>query len=175
LISGNKNIKLKIQKWNKSKEGFILSNTPPAPEKPLAIGHIRRFYRFGIVGGIGVLVNLGFYAFLYDLIGIYDLIAGAIAIELSIVNNFVLNERWTFRDRAHGGLRTYLKRLLAFHLSSGLVAMLAQLLTLYVLTRFLGVWDKIAYLIGISFGALANYFICNLWIFKKKADALPED
>lgn len=113
---------------------------------------------------------MGFYALLYDLVGLYDLIAGAIAIELSILNNFILNERWTFRDRADGGWRTWLKRCLAFHLSSGLVAMFAQLLTLYVLTRYLGIWDKLAYLIGITLGALANYFICNRWIFRKKLE-----
>jgi dolichol-phosphate mannosyltransferase len=111
---------------------------------------------------------MGFYALLYDVVGIYDLIAGAIAIELSILNNFILNERWTFRDRGHGGFSLWLKRCLAFHLSSGLVAMLAQLLTLFVLTRFAGFWDKLAYFIGIALGSLANYFICHRWIFKEK-------
>lgn len=118
-----------------------------------------------------MLVNLGFYAILYDLVGLYDLAAGAIAIELSIINNFVLNERWTFRDRARGDWKTYLKRMVAFHLSSGLVAMFTQLVTLYVLTRFLGIWDKIAYMIGIGVGALMNYFICNRLIFRYKPEA----
>jgi dolichol-phosphate mannosyltransferase len=133
-----------------------------------ANGHIGRFLRFGIVGAVGVVINMGFYTLLYDLVHIYDLIAGAIAIELSILNNFILNDRWTFRDRATKGWKTWFKRCLAFHLSSGLVAMLAQLLTLYVLTRFLGMWDKLAYLIGIGIGALANYIICNHLIFRQK-------
>ncbi|TKJ39714.1 hypothetical protein CEE37_10570 [candidate division LCP-89 bacterium B3_LCP] len=135
-------------------------------EQSFLSGHANRFFRFGIVGLIGVLVNLGFYTLLHDVVGIYDIIAGAIAIELSILNNFILNDRWTFRDRSTGGRKQWFKRFLAFHLSSGLVAMLAQLLMLFVLTRFMGFWDKLAYAIGIGFGALANYLICNLWIFK---------
>lgn len=146
----------------------ISTGTEHAKQTPLAGGHIGRFFKFGIVGGIGVLVNIGFYTLLYDLVGIYDLLAGAIAIELSILNNFILNERWTFRDRASRDWKIWVKRCLAFHLSSGLVAMLAQLLTLYILTRFLGIWDKLAYLIGIGLGALANYVICNRLIFKHR-------
>lgn len=111
---------------------------------------------------------MGVYTFLFDVIHIYDLIAGAVAIELSILNNFILNDIWTFRDRVRGGWSSWLKRCIGFHLSSGIVAMFAQLLTLFVLTRFIGLWDKLAYLIGIALGALANYFICNRWIFKAR-------
>ncbi len=134
------------------------------------VSKMPRLFRFGIVGGFGVIVNMGVYAILHDIVGIYDMMAGAIAIELSILNNFVFNDRWTFRDRAHGGLRLWFKKCFAFHLSSGIVAMFAQLLTLFVLTRYGGLhdWDKLAYFIGIALGALANYFICNKWIFKKK-------
>jgi dolichol-phosphate mannosyltransferase len=146
-------------------------NKPSSTSSTLA-HHANRFFRFGIVGALGVLVNMGFYALLHDVAGIYDMIAGAIAIELSILNNFILNERWTFRDRAAHGIGIWLKRCAAFHLSSGLVAMFAQLLTLYVFTRFLGMWDKLAYFIGIAIGALANYFICNRWIFKSKQNLL---
>ncbi|MBU0518008.1 GtrA family protein [bacterium] len=133
--------------------------------------HSKRFFRFGIVGGIGVVVNMGFYALLYDVVGLYDMLAGAIAIELSIINNFVLNERWTFRDRAVKSWKVWFQRCFAFHLSSGLVAMLAQLLTLYILTRSFHLWDKLAYLIGIILGALANYFICSKLIFR---DSKPD-
>ena len=148
----------------------VPSATEPITKKSGILEDVRRFFRFGIVGGLGILVNMGFYALLHDLVGIYDPIAGAIAIELSILNNFTLNERWTFRDRSWGGWKVWIKRCVAFHLSSGLVAMFTQLVTLYVLTRFMGIWDKLAYLIGIALGAVANYFICSRWIFKSKKE-----
>lgn len=56
--------------------------------------------------------------------------------------------------------------------------MVAQLWTLYILRKALNIdaqgnprWkDKMAYLIGIGLGALANYFICNLLIFRHKKE-----
>lgn len=59
------------------------------PQKTLR--PVGRFVRFGIVGGIGVLVNIGFYAIFHDWLGVYYLLAGAIAIKLATLNNFVLD------------------------------------------------------------------------------------
>ena len=59
---------------------------------------LTHFIKFGAVGGSGVIVNLGALALLRSL-GLGDNLASAIAIEISILSNFVLNERWTFRDR----------------------------------------------------------------------------
>lgn len=128
--------------------------------------HLQRFFRFGIVGGIGVIVNFGLYTLLHDVVGIYDMIAVVIAVELSILNNFILNERWTFRDRAGRNFKVWLQRCLGFHLSSGLVALVVQPTTLFILTRYFDMWDKAALAIGILLGALANYFICTKLIFR---------
>ena len=54
--------------------------------------------KFGVVGGLGVVVNLSVLA-LMRWFGFSDTLASAIAIEVSIISNFVLNERWTFRAR----------------------------------------------------------------------------
>lgn len=115
-------------------------------------------------------VNFGFYVFFCEVLGIYYIVANVLAIELSVLNNFILNERWTFRDRDRGGWKTYFKRMLAFHLSSGLIAWLTQTPTLFILTHYFRIWDKLAVMIGIGLGALANYFICNLLIFKHKTE-----
>ncbi len=130
------------------------------------MGDYRRFLRFGVVGFSGIVVNFGFYVILHDWAGIYDLLSLALAIELSILNNFIWNELWTFRDRRRGGISIYLARMAGFHISSGLVAMSVQLLNQYIETRLFAVWDKLALLIGIGLGAVANYFICNRWIFR---------
>lgn len=134
------------------------------------MGEYKRFIRFGVVGLSGVAVNFGCYVLLHDWVGIYDLLALALAIELSILNNFIWNELWTFRDRRRGGIAVYLTRMAGFHISSGLVAMSVQLLNQYIETRFFGVWDKISLLIGIGLGAVANYFISNRWIFRARPE-----
>ena len=74
-----------------------------------------RFLKFCAVGASGVLVNLLSLAVLADGLALQVNLASALAIELSINSNFVINEAWTFRDR-HRGRR--LKRWLKFHLVS---------------------------------------------------------
>ncbi len=56
------------------------------------------FLKFAAVGMIGVLVNLGLFMLLVNL-GLNKFIASPLAIELAIINNFFLNNFWTFSDR----------------------------------------------------------------------------
>ena len=56
------------------------------------------FLKFGAVGGSGVIVNLAFLAG-FRWIGFHDSLSSALAIEVSIISNFILNERWTFKER----------------------------------------------------------------------------
>jgi putative flippase GtrA len=51
-----------------------------------------------LVGGSGVLVNSCALFLLYQLLGIPPVIASALSVELAIANNYVLNDRWTFRQ-----------------------------------------------------------------------------
>jgi dolichol-phosphate mannosyltransferase len=75
-----------------------------------------RFLKFCAVGASGVLVNLGCLGLFARAIGVQANLAAAMAIEISIITNFLINEAWTFRDRrAEGAFR---RRLLRFHLVS---------------------------------------------------------
>lgn len=56
------------------------------------------FIKFALVGGSGVIVNLGTLAVLRQF-SFSDSLASALAIEVSIASNFLLNEKWTFRDQ----------------------------------------------------------------------------
>ena len=58
-----------------------------------------RFIRFAAVGLSGVPVNLGMLWVFADELGWPVWIASPIAIEISILWNFLLNDGWTFRDK----------------------------------------------------------------------------
>ena len=58
-----------------------------------------RFIKFSIVGSIGVGVNLGLLYILVEWFGLYYMLAAAISIGASVVSNFILNDKWTWRDR----------------------------------------------------------------------------
>ena len=57
-----------------------------------------RFVKFCIVGASGVVVNLGFLRFFKGL-EVQVNLASAMAIEISIISNFLINYSWTFRGR----------------------------------------------------------------------------
>lgn len=83
---------------------------------------LKRFLKFAVVGGSGVFVNLGIYFLLTRPTGLVESLWGrnlayAISVELSILSNFLLNDRWTFRDRCDGV--SFRHRFLRFHVVSG--------------------------------------------------------
>jgi dolichol-phosphate mannosyltransferase len=59
-----------------------------------------RFFKFGVVGATGVVVDMGVLAILVYLAVMPLILAKTLATELAIMNNFILNDRWTFRDAA---------------------------------------------------------------------------
>ena len=58
------------------------------------------FWRFCVVGASGVLVNLSALALLQCL-HIGSAMSSACAIEISILSNFLINDRWTFHQAQH--------------------------------------------------------------------------
>ena len=62
----------------------------------------QRFRRFLTVGAVGLMVNQASLAFLHDIIGIAVVMASPVAIVLSMIVTFMLNERWTWHDRGTG-------------------------------------------------------------------------
>ena len=76
-----------------------------------------RFAKFCAVGASGVLVNMGSLALLAGAIGAQANLAAALAIEISINTNFLMNELWTFRDRRDRDVGVA-RRWLRFHLVS---------------------------------------------------------
>jgi dolichol-phosphate mannosyltransferase len=75
-----------------------------------------QFAKFAIVGSSGVLVNLGVMAAIISLTPYRDWHASTVATLVATVNNYVFNNFWTFRDRAHSGgkfVRRYVSYLIA--------------------------------------------------------------
>lgn len=118
----------------------------------LGLGRYRSFLKFCVVGGIGVGVNEGALIALQDA-GMYYLYAGALAIELSILSNFVLNDLWTFRDRRSGSAAV---RLVKFNVLM-LAGLVLNLVVLDVGTSYLGLSPAVANLIGIGAAFLLRY------------------
>jgi len=127
-------------------------------QKMLTLNYWLRFIKFNIVGFTGIFVNQGILMILTSL-GLYYLYAGIIAIEVSIISNFLLNDLWTFRDRRSGHI---LKRLVKFNILM-LVGLVINLLILYALTELASLHYTISNLFGIGIASIARYLMSIKW------------
>lgn len=128
----------------------------------------KTFIKFLIVGACGVAVNLGAFSLLLGG-GVNKYLASPIAIELSIIGNFVLNNYWTFRwrrtrDPVHAkGLKFNVVSLIALTVSYGTFILLSK--------SFPAFAPQVAQLIGIVPATLVNYFLNSYWTFRHADDA----
>ncbi|MEM0384652.1 MAG: GtrA family protein [Candidatus Caldarchaeum sp.] len=115
--------------------------------------HIPYLWRFSVVGLSGAAVNHAVFTLLLSQ-GFSPVVSSAAAVELSVLNNFVLNDVWTFRGAGRRGLAY---RLGMFHVSRALGAA-ANVLTVAAMTGLLGANPNISNLVGIALAMLLNYF-----------------
>lgn len=123
----------------------------------------KTFIKFAIVGASGVVVNLGFFT-MFLAMGMNKYIASPIAIELSIVSNFLWNNYWTFRWRKTAdrtrirGLKFNLVSIVALGVSYGTFVGLSF--------AFPTAPPQLHQLIGILPATLINYFLNSYWTFR---------
>lgn len=121
------------------------------------------FIKFCLIGGFGVLVNLGIFTALLAA-GVNKFVASPIAIQTSIITNFLGNNYWTFRWRNLTG--TIHARGLRFNAVS-FFSLAISYLTFIVLSRtFPTVAPQVHQLIGIIPATLVNYFLNSYWTFR---------
>jgi putative flippase GtrA len=86
--------------------------------------------RFGMVGGIGFLVNVGVYALCVHGVAMNYRVAFVVAWLVAVTNNFLLNRHWTFAARdGHMGfqaMRFVLVSAIAAAVSFGLLTLLVE-------------------------------------------------
>lgn len=136
-----------------------------------------RVLRFAAVGFSGVFVNLGFLWAFADVMKLDDVLASALAIELSIVWNFALNNAWTFRDKNEGAAVGLGARLFRYNLVSlvGLAIQLATFVTLkaafmnFMQLSELGMWKYPSQLVGIAVAMAWNFLSNFFWTWAPSA------
>ena len=64
-----------------------------------------RFFKFAVVGGTGVLVNLAVMALLLTQTSLHGWRVSALASLAANFQNYILNNSWTYADHSHKGLR----------------------------------------------------------------------
>jgi dolichol-phosphate mannosyltransferase len=134
---------------------------------PQLIQQSIRILKFGTVGLSGVIVNSGFLFLLTEKLKFDYRISALFAIELSILNNFILNACWTWADKRATNHKLLLIRFLKFQLSTSVVAIINYGL-LITLTEFFHIHYFLSNFAGIAIGSLLNFIIGHFWVFSNK-------
>lgn len=129
-----------------------------------------RWLKFNAVGALGMAVQLVILAALNRRTAHY-LAATAIAIEITLLHNFIWHLRYTWRDRRDES--TWLEQLMRFHLSNGMVSMAGNLALMPLLVGLAGLPVVVANGVAILACSVLNFCLGDGWVFGKCRVRLP--
>jgi dolichol-phosphate mannosyltransferase len=121
-----------------------------------------RFLKFSVVGAGGVIVQIVTLGVLLRAAGVHYLLATALAVEASVLNNFFWHRRWTWADRPryHAALV-----LLRFNATNGAMSVIGNLAFMFLMVGGLKLNPLIANLITISICSLFNFALADRVVF----------
>jgi putative flippase GtrA len=135
-------------------------------------GVAMRWLKFNGVGAAGIGLQLVLLAALKTLFHLPYLKATAVAVEFTVLHNYVWHEKFTWADRPR---KNRFGRALKFNLSNGLISMAGNIALMKLLVgsmhmRYLG-----ANGVAIAVCSLANFLVSDRLVFRtEQADAHPK-
>jgi len=151
------------------------------------VNPVQRWWRFNLVGVIGMGVQLGALAVLNRLLAGRYLIASAAALEITLLHNFAWHVAYTWRDRhftrglkstnIYPGFSARLKSyhsatlkalpgpLLRFHLTNGLVSLIGNLALMRALVEGAHLPVLVANGVAILCCSILNFLLADRWAF----------
>jgi dolichol-phosphate mannosyltransferase len=127
-----------------------------------------RFWKFALVGASGVLVNMLTLITLVEYFDANPTVAWMVAVGLSILSNFLLNNAFTWRDVRHSSrIHFFLRGALAYPVA--IVALGANFAVYYPLIKYVSAdfpYYAIAAFLGIIAGTSTNFILSSRLIFR---------
>jgi putative flippase GtrA len=130
-----------------------------------------RWGKFNLVGAMGMVVQLAALALFNRWMAGHYLYASAVAIELTLMHNFMWHLHYTWRDRRDNSTR--LRQLVRFHLSNGLVSMLGNLALMRLLVHEVHLPLLVSNGIAILCCSIVNFCLGNNWAFAEEHKTEP--
>jgi putative flippase GtrA len=121
--------------------------------------------KFGVVGGIGAVFDLGGAALLHGKYHVEPLMAKGISTATAMVITYLGSRFWTFKDRDNQELR----REAGLFIVLNLVGLLIAEAVVGIFTYVLGLHGQLAYnfasFLGTGFGTIFRYVTYRKWVF----------
>jgi len=128
-----------------------------------------RWAKFNAVGVVGMGVQLGALAVLNRWMRGHYLVASALALEITLLHNFVWHVRYTWRDRR--AQDSTLRQMVRFQLSNGMVSLVGNLVLMRLLVQEARLPVLAANAVAIVCCSVANYCLGDRWAFAAGAPA----
>jgi dolichol-phosphate mannosyltransferase len=134
----------------------------------LGIKDKMKLIKFGIVGGTGFVVNFVALRILRSY-GFTETLSWVLSTEVAIINNYIFNNIWTFKDQEIKGLKQTIFKFLQFNLTSA-GALLIQSIAGPIGVRLVGAqYDGLVLAFIVLFLVLPyNFTMYNLVIWRKR-------
>jgi putative flippase GtrA len=121
-----------------------------------------RFAKFSAVGAGGVIVQTVTLGVLLRVGGMHYLMATALAVEASVLNNFVWHRRWTWADRPGSCAALALLR---FNATNGAMSLIGNLALMFILVSVFKVNPFASNLITIGICSFVNFALADRFVF----------
>ncbi|MCK5057005.1 MAG: GtrA family protein [Candidatus Aminicenantes bacterium] len=122
--------------------------------------HILQFVKFNIVGIMNTAVDFAIFALL-TVLGLHHMIAQVISYSCGIVNSYLWNKFWTFKQKREFSSAEALKFLIVNIISLGV-----SLVFLYIFRDRAGLSVLVSKLIATLFSLVVNFIGNKFWVFK---------
>jgi len=129
-------------------------------------GAVRTWLKFNAVGIIGIVVQLAVLTILTTGLSLNYILATFLAVETTVLHNFIWHERWTWIERTRVITGGVLGRLFRFHLTNGLISIAGNLILMWIFVSHLHLHYFIANLIAIGTCSLINFFASDRLVFR---------
>jgi Predicted membrane protein len=132
-----------------------------------AARRLRRWGIFNLVGLLGFALQLGLLFLLRHFAGMNYLIATGIAVEATVLHNFVWHERVTWADVTAIERSQVWSRLLKFHLANGLISIAGNLALTWMLVEEARLPYLLANAISVVICSLVNFVAGDAFVFRE--------
>jgi putative flippase GtrA len=121
--------------------------------------------KFGIVGGLGAVVDLGGAALLQGKYHVEPLAAKALSVSLAMVLTYLGSRFWTFKERENQSVR----REAVLFLVLNVIGLLVAEAVIGLVTYAMGLHGHLAYnaasFVGTGFGTIFRFWAYRKWVF----------
>ena len=126
--------------------------------------------KFGVVGGIGSVIDLGGAAVLHGKYHVGPLESKAISTAVATVATYVGSRFWTFKDRENQSLRREAVLFILLNLAGLLIAEVVIAFVTYVLGRHSQLEYNASSVLGTGLATIFRYFAYREWVFTAPAE-----